>query len=65
MIKFLDQSRENENILCPRASGTLHEKDYAEFLPKLEELFAVLSEQTGLLRLSSGISAQLVFVFLA
>lgn len=38
MIEFLDRS--HANIVGLRASGTLHEQDYAEFLPKLEALFA-------------------------
>ncbi|WP_137702312.1 SpoIIAA family protein [Marimonas lutisalis] len=37
MIEFMDES--HGNVVGLRVSGTLHEKDYAEFLPKLEDLF--------------------------
>jgi len=37
MIEVMDQSR--GNIIGLHVTGKLHEKDYAEFLPKLEDLF--------------------------
>lgn len=37
MIRFMEQSR--GNVVGLQVTGTLHEEDYAAFLPKLEELF--------------------------
>ena len=37
MIEFMNET--TENIVGLHVTGTLHESDYAEFLPKLETLF--------------------------
>ncbi len=38
MIEFMEET--HDNMVGLRVSGKLHEKDYAEFLPKLEDLFS-------------------------
>ena len=37
MIRFMDES--SGNVVGLHVTGTLHEKDYAELLPRLEALF--------------------------